>query len=189
LKLLRQNFIPSVLVALTGIVLPFLLSFLLIPISNIDIRTAIAAAVALSSTSLGTICDILLRAKLIKSNVGTVIVTAAMMDDVVGFIMVSVISSIGEESNGKSIVQTVLCSLGAPLVFMLICCAKKLCPKSRLANWVEEHEFDKAVWTIMILGPLSAAEYTRASILFVIYLSGVSTSYLLKDSILAKYDQ
>src|ERR1700738_1403394 len=97
LFLLKQTSLLSIMVALTGILLPIALSFLLIPIYAplISRLVAFAAGASLSSTSVGTIFAILSAENLTSTRVGTVLVTAAMLDDVVGLIMVKIISNIG----------------------------------------------------------------------------------------------
>lgn len=56
---------------------------------------AFSAGASLCSTSLGTTLAILSAAGLQRTKVGTVLMSAAMMDDVVGLVMVKIIASLG----------------------------------------------------------------------------------------------
>ena len=84
----------SILVAATGIAFPIALSFLLIPMTSqwksISGLTAFAAGASLASTSLGTTYAVLFASNLVQTRVGTILATAAMLDDVVGLVMVKI---------------------------------------------------------------------------------------------------
>lgn len=70
--------------ALTGIVLPIGLSFVLIVLVNASPLQAFAAGAALCSTSLGTTFTVMQTSGLSTTRMGVVLTSAAMMDDVVG---------------------------------------------------------------------------------------------------------
>ncbi|KAI9807660.1 MAG: hypothetical protein M1825_005601 [Sarcosagium campestre] len=99
---IRSNLILSIATAFTGICLPMALSFVLIALNDATPLQAFAAGAALCSTSLGTTFTVLESSGLTNSRLGTVLASAAMMDDVVGLIMVQIIASLGqaEESFG-----------------------------------------------------------------------------------------
>ena len=92
----KDNLWLSIAVALTGITLPIALSFSLkgLMTSTTNLQ-AFAAGAALCSTSLGTTFNVLAASGLTTTRLGTVLTTAAMLDDVVGLIMVQVISNLG----------------------------------------------------------------------------------------------
>lgn len=115
----------SAAIATIGLTLPISLSFLLLkfPFTVLAGNAAAAAAAdavvvvvvveypqplaafsagaSLCSTSLGTTLAILSAAGLQQTKVGTVLMSAAMMDDVVGLVMVKIIASLGS-SDGLS---------------------------------------------------------------------------------------
>lgn len=94
-KKLRSNMRLAVCVALTGIAFPIGLSFALIPLLGISPLQGFAAGAALCSTSLGTTFEVLNASGLAETRVGAVLGLAAMMDDVVGLVMVQVIGNLG----------------------------------------------------------------------------------------------
>lgn len=105
----------SAAIATIGLILPISLSFLLLvfpftavegnAVADVDVVVVVAeypqplaafsAGASLCSTSLGTTLAILSAAGLQQTKVGTVLMSAAMMDDVVGLVMVKIIASLG----------------------------------------------------------------------------------------------
>lgn len=71
------------------------LSFVLGRLIDATYIQCFAAGAALCSTSLGTTLTVLGTSGLIKSRLGVVLSSAAIMDDVVGLVMVQVISNLG----------------------------------------------------------------------------------------------
>ncbi len=100
---LRATAYMSVSMATIGLLLPIALSLLLLvfPFSVGDQilhptpLAAFSAGASLCSTSLGTTFAILSAAGLSKTRVGVVLVGAAMMDDVVGLVMVKIVTALG----------------------------------------------------------------------------------------------
>jgi Kef-type K+ transport system membrane component KefB len=81
---LKANLALSAGVALTGISLPIGLSYVLLKLCDATLLQAFAAGAALCSTSLGTTFTVLSTSGLVKTRMGVVLASAAMMDDVVG---------------------------------------------------------------------------------------------------------
>lgn len=109
LDLLKANFFLSVLAATAGIITPIALCYLLLFLGfgYGALETFIVGA-ALSTTSIGTTFIVIsnsVNVDLTQTKVGTVLVSAALFDDIVGLIMVSVISNLGgiEDGGGTNI--------------------------------------------------------------------------------------
>jgi len=92
---LNANLALSIAVAITGIGLPIALSFMSQELAGASSLQAFSAGAALCSTSLGTTFIILGTSGLTNTRLGTVLTTAAILDDVVCLIMVQVISNLG----------------------------------------------------------------------------------------------
>ncbi|KAK7743989.1 hypothetical protein SLS62_010404 [Diatrype stigma] len=110
---MRANLLLSVCVALTGIAAPIALSFAALPpmlggATSTSPAQSFAAGAALCSTSLGTTFAVLGASGLVPTRLGCVLTTAAMMDDVVGLVMVQVVASLGSSSAAFSAADTVL---------------------------------------------------------------------------------
>ncbi|KAK2865228.1 hypothetical protein FQN49_003791, partial [Arthroderma sp. PD_2] len=85
---LKANISLSVAVAATGVCFPMAIAFVLQPLAKATPLQAFAAGAALCSTSLGTTFTILNTSGLLATRLGTVLSSAAMMDDVIGLVMV-----------------------------------------------------------------------------------------------------
>jgi Kef-type K+ transport system membrane component KefB len=128
---LRQNAYASVSVATIGVLMPIALSFLLLvfPFSSSTGGTAyptplaaFSAGASLCSTSLGMTFAILSAANMQKTRVGVVLVGAAMMDDVVGLVMVNIVTTLGRGGTGGwPIARPIAASFGLLIVTLAIC--------------------------------------------------------------------
>jgi Kef-type K+ transport system membrane component KefB len=183
--MLKHNFVISVLVALTGILLPIALSFILIPMfwsPTITPLAAFTAGASLCSTSLGTTYAILSAAQLERTRIGTVLVAAAMMDDLVGLIMVSVVSSLTKTVDAKTVGRPI----GVSFVFLFASIiVMKFFPGllKRFSNPIRKIHFEGlrfVVSGLALLGLVAASGYAGTSILFVGYLTGISATYLFE---------
>lgn len=181
------------LVAITGIGLPIALSFILIPLftslTDVSFLTAFAAGASLSSTSLGTTFAILSAAKLTTTRLGTVLITAAMIDDVVGLVMVTVIASIGVSVDPQTIARPIWVSVVLLLVVIFgSMIAKRILNRYPLKipkGWTDQFAF--VMTGTLLMGMTAAAGYAGTSVLFSVYLAGVSATYLSQGRALECY--
>lgn len=129
LALLRRTAYLSVSVATIGLLMPIALSFLLLvlPFSSSagpaypTPLAAFSAGASLCSTSLGTTFAILSSANMQHTRVGVVLVGAAMMDDVVGLVMVNIVTTLGNGGTGGwQIARPVAASFGLLLVTLAV---------------------------------------------------------------------
>ncbi|CAG8948999.1 hypothetical protein HYFRA_00002127 [Hymenoscyphus fraxineus] len=107
MKLLKKSMGMSISVATVGLIAPIASSFLLLvfPFGE-GVRegwptplAGFSAGAALCSTSLGTTFVVLGEVGMQKTRAGTILVGAAMMDDVVGLVMVNIVTTLGEGSS------------------------------------------------------------------------------------------
>lgn len=115
----------SLLVATTGILLPIGFSFLLIPFGASPLQ-CFSAGASLSATSLGTAFATLSSSGLLNTDVGTLLTSAAMLDDVIGLVMLQVVTELstgqGTASNySRTIGRALGASVGLVLVVVIIC--------------------------------------------------------------------
>ena len=187
---LKSNLGLSVLVALTGISLPIAFAFCLRSLASATALQAFAAGAALCSTSLGTTFTILSTSGLTNTRLGTVLTSAAMMDDVVGLVLVQVISKLGSDSSSVHpipVVRPIVVSIGLVL-FVVLNCYYLVKPVSRLIRGrdssammrIVRRQPDEAMLiahTILLFGLVAAASYAGTSNLFAAYLAGASISW------------
>ena len=129
LALLRKTAYMSISVATIGLLMPIALSFILLvfPFSSSSGTlypsplAGFSAGASLCSTSLGTTFAILSSAGMQQTRVGVVLVGAAMMDDVVGLVMVNIVTTLGDGGmGGWPIARPIVASFGLLLVTLAL---------------------------------------------------------------------
>jgi Kef-type K+ transport system membrane component KefB len=176
----------------TGVLFPIGLSYLLLYLGSGygAVETFIIGA-ALSATSLGTTFAVIASASknvdLSQTCVGAVLVSAAVIDDVTGLIMSSVIHDLGQLSAGGDVNLEWL--IGRPIVAS----AAMAILTPVLTKWLFaplfrryiEHNFAKfdhlsnIMLMILVMSAfISIAAYSGASILFGVFLAGAFLTYL-----------
>jgi Kef-type K+ transport system membrane component KefB len=197
-KSMQNTFFLSICVALTGILLPIALSFSLVALASATKLQAFAAGAALCSTSLGTTFSLLKTTGLTTSRLGTVLTSAAMLDDVVGLIMVQVIANLGSGRGSihpSTILRPVFVSVGFATVLPLAC-------KYVVRPFAEKRLFDNTnrpallnrvvtgtsvgfvLMTAFLMALVSAASYAGTSNLFAAYLAGAIVAWVDENSLL-----
>ncbi|QDS70207.1 hypothetical protein FKW77_006882 [Venturia effusa] len=189
---LKANIVLSIFVALTGICVPIALSFTLQGIAGASPLQAFAAGAALCSTSLGTTFTILGTTDLTDTRLGVVLTSAAMLDDVVGLVMVQIISNLGASGSGFNsitVIRPVFVSLGFAVIFPLACWVLVSPMTSKLNNyrhnnpdgWVQRliirEQTAFILHTLILIAMVTTSSYAGTSNLFAAYLSGAMVSW------------
>ncbi|KAB8259391.1 Sodium/hydrogen exchanger family-domain-containing protein [Aspergillus pseudonomiae] len=145
---------------------------------------------ALSATSLGTTFAVISSASktvdLAQTRVGSVLVSAAVIDDVVGLVLSSIISDLGKLSNsdanlgwiiGRPIVASVAMAILTPVVtkFLFAPIFRKYI-EFHFARY--DHISNIILMTLVLCAFISIAAYTGTSVLFGAFLAGTFLSYL-----------
>ncbi|PNP39116.1 hypothetical protein TGAMA5MH_08968 [Trichoderma gamsii] len=192
LKALKANFFLSSCIAVTGISVPVGLSFILQELSDATPLQSFAAGAALCSTSLGTTFTVLRSTGLMSSRLGVVLTSAAMMDDVVGLVMVQVISNLGPSSasiGAVTIIRPLLVSLAFAVCAPLVCVwmAKPLTlwlnsqrvthPKGAINILLSKERTPWIIHTCILIGSIVGSTYAGTSNLFAAYIAGASIGW------------
>ncbi|KAJ5925186.1 hypothetical protein N7454_007825 [Penicillium verhagenii] len=188
IKSVKANLLLSICVAVTGIGAPIGLSFILKDLVSASSVQAFAAGAALSSTSLGTTFTILSSTDLITTRLGTVTTTAAMLDDVVGLVMIQVISNLGDTGatsfNPITVIRPVFVSLGFALGTFLVCAfclgptiKNILTTKNKVPEFATTMQFGFLWHTALLIGIVAGGSFAGTSSLFAAYLAGVIVSW------------
>ncbi|KXJ89743.1 Sodium/hydrogen exchanger family-domain-containing protein [Microdochium bolleyi] len=191
---LKANLPLAIAVAATGIAAPMGLSFVLGPLVGATALQCFAAGAALCSTSLGTTFTVLSTSGLSATRLGSVLSTAAMMDDVVGLVMVQIVSSLGSvagEGAGSSVSIEPVTVLRPVLVSVAFAVVIPLTNRFLLRpamRYLDDKEEEKTravlgvlatregalmIHTALLLGLVAAAAYAGASVLLAAYLAGI----------------
>jgi len=192
LQSLKANLFLSSAVALTGIAVPIGLSYVLLGLLPLSPVQAFAAGAALCSTSLGTTFTVLATSGLTESRLGVVLTSAAMMDDVVGLVMVQIIPTLGAGSSFTEItvIRPVFVSVAFAVLVPLICLFIAKPVLQRACDYLDrpENARHKAIfWTSkaalifqtgLLLAMVTGATYAGTSNLFAAYLAGAAVTWL-----------
>lgn len=198
LDALLQMLPLSICVALTGLLTPIAISFILTPAFGFPLIHSFAAGAALSSTSLGTILTVLqprvIGFDIRQSKLGVVLLSAAVMDDVVAFIFAKILAIIGSGQTGGNelgvgIGRTIGVTIGLAVVAIPICrwILKPLYKQlmARRQRWQGKSWGGQGlilmIMTVLFIGMIAAAGYGGTSPLYGVYLAGLITSYLSRD--------
>ncbi|KAL2429636.1 hypothetical protein ABEF95_008373 [Exophiala dermatitidis] len=192
-KSVQSTLFLSSCVAVAGIVLPIAFSFSLLALADASNLQAFAAGAALCSTSLGTTFSILKTTGLTNSRLGTVLTSAAMLDDVVGLIMVQVISNLGsgnQSIHATTVIRPIFVSVGFALILPLACrflvkpilihhssAITKTVDSCRGIRLGSESSVYFLLFTALLVGLVSAASYAGTSGLFAAYLAGACVTW------------
>ncbi|GES64608.1 sodium/hydrogen exchanger [Aspergillus terreus] len=192
IDLLKANLMLSMLGAATGVCMPIGLSYLLLYLGfgYGAVETFIIGA-ALSATSLGTTFAVISSASstvdLAQTRVGSVLVSAAVIDDVVGLVMASVIGNLGQIEGGQDvnlgwlIGRPIVASIGMAIVTPVV---TKYLFAPIFRRFIEHHfaRYDHISNIILMTLSLSAfitiAAYTGTSVLFGAFLAGTFLTYI-----------
>lgn len=131
----EELFLPSLplatIAALTGVLLPLAFTFALFYAFSYPTIDALAAGAALASTSLGTTFYVL-RAQsghldLASTRIGTILVGAALIDDIIALVLLSVIKELGDGSVtslgwtvGRPVLASVAMAILGPVVAFFV---------------------------------------------------------------------
>ena len=194
IRSLKANAGISALVALTGICLPVAFAFCLRSLASATNLQAFAAGTALCSTSLGTTFTILSASGLTNTRLATVVTSAAMLDDVVGLVLVQVISKLGSGPSSVhaiTVVRPIVVSIGLALL-VLLACLYLVKPVASLIDGfgftavmraIQKHpnEATLVAHAALLFGTVAAASYAGTSNLFAAYLAGASISWYYSE--------
>lgn len=167
------------------------LSFILAPLVGASPLQAFAAGAALCSTSLGTTFTLLATSGLTTTRLGVVLTSAAMMDDVVGLIMVQVISNLGSlpSLDAVTVVRPIFVSLAFAILLPLACrfivlpstrsiAAKRQSnPESRINKLFQNELTALTVHTVTLTAVVISATYAGSSGLLGAYIAGAMVSW------------
>lgn len=183
LDLLRKNAVFSVLGATTGVCFPIGFSFIMIYLAyGYTAVDAFVVGAALSATSLGTTFTVISSTaknfSFVATNVGSLLICAAVIDDVSGLIMASVISQLGDSTAnlgwviGRPIVASAAITILTPLTFKYIAAPffRKFI-ESKLRR--SPHKSNFVLMVLILCAYIVIAYYAGTSMLFGAYIAGV----------------
>jgi Kef-type K+ transport system membrane component KefB len=112
---------PAAAVAMAGMALPFAGGFAVARWLSFSVLTSIFVGAALTATSIGITARVLSELKLLQRKEGQIILGAAVVDDVLGLVVLAVVSQMaeGERVSGAEIVRAAGLAIGFLLVALV----------------------------------------------------------------------
>ncbi len=148
----RRN--VAVTTAIAGVIVPFGGGILLGYLLNLSQAETLFIAIALSITSIGVSVRILVDYKQLNTLIGTAIISAAVLDDIIGIFLLGILSAVamqGTTLTGDSLSAGMLIAIGFLVLFVLIA-PRLLRFIFNLARKTETHEMVYSVVIIIALG-------------------------------------
>lgn len=112
---------PAVAVALAGMILPFAAGYLVTSRLGYPSMTAVFVGAALTATSIGITARVLSELRILDTREGQIILGAAVVDDVLGLVVLAVVSRLAEGAAVSA--GTVLRASGLALGFLVVAVA------------------------------------------------------------------
>src|SRR5262245_4692839 len=109
---------PAIAVALTGMVLPFAGGYLLTHALGYGPLTAVFVGAALTATSIGITARVLSELGVLKTREGQIILGAAVIDDVLGLVVLAIVSGVAEK--GELSAAGALRTGGFSILFLVV---------------------------------------------------------------------
>lgn len=137
IRLLKKHFKPSLNVAIFGVILPVGLTLLTAILFNINLKESIFMSVVFAATSVSISVEVLKSLNYLSSDSGTVILGAAVVDDILAISILSVMSG---TLTGDFHISKLALLLGLWIVFGIITYAvyKWIIPAiMKLSNYIE----------------------------------------------------
>ncbi|EFQ98471.1 hypothetical protein MGYG_01499 [Nannizzia gypsea CBS 118893] len=189
---LKANISLSMTVAVTGICCPMGLAFVLQPLAEAVPLQSFAAGAALCSTSLGTTFTVLNSSGLLSTRLGTVLSSAAMIDDVIGLVMIQVVSNLGQEKtslNPVTVIRPLAVSFGLAITVPVVCRlivkpitlqlnqTRHKAPSGYTNKFCTMAHTAPIIHTLILFGLVTGATFAGTSNLFAAYLAGAAISW------------
>ncbi len=120
IKEIKKNGLPSIVITLLGVIVPLIFGFLVgwgidkqfKPFnSKADIMHSLFFGIMLTATSVGITVEVLKELGKLKGKVGSSILSAAILDDIIGILILSIVISLNGSGSGEgsvSIAETVI---------------------------------------------------------------------------------
>lgn len=168
----------GVAIALVGSILPILFGFCIAMALGTDVKGSIAAGACFGPTSLGIAMNILRQGKIVNTPVGQLIVSAAVIDDMIALIILSQLEALTDEITAKAVLIPVVSALaylgigGYIAVYILPPFIEKY-----ILSKIDKDFRGKMEMVIMfglLIGLMPATYYCEASFLVGAFISGLT---------------
>eukprot|EP00934_Nitzschia_sp_Nitz4_P000672 Nitzschia sp. Nitz4//scaffold12_size214221//175755//178084//NITZ4_001527-RA/size214221-augustus-gene-0.35-mRNA-1//-1//CDS//3329535101//672//frame0 len=167
------------LIAFVGSVLPIGLGMLITKILNItDVKGVIAAGATFGPTSLGIALNILKSGGVLNTPVGQLIISAAVIDDMIALVVLSQLEALVGEITVSSVLIPVVSALGFLIVggYAAIFVLPPLINRYILCHFDQKHHghVEIAIMFLLVIVLMPATYYGKASYLMGCFVAGLT---------------
>lgn len=168
----------GLIIAIIGSILPIGLALVIALAIGTDTKGAIAAGACFGPTSLGIAMNILRQGKIVNTPVGQLVISAAVIDDMIALIILSQLGALAGDASVAAIVIPIVSALG----FLIIggALAVTLVPRfldTYFFGKIKKENHGQAGLALMFLilfGMMPATYYAKSSFLMGAFLSGLA---------------
>jgi Kef-type K+ transport system membrane component KefB len=179
LEMIKQIGRRGFIVALVGSFLPLLMGTgIAVGVAKLQIMEALAVGASLAPTSMAIALAILKQGKALQNPVGQLIITAAILDDVIALILLSELKALQETPTAMNIITPILSSvlftvsIGSLAVFAI----PRVTELRLIKKYSETEMFTYVCFFIMFglcIGLMNATYYGQSSFLLGTFLAGL----------------
>lgn len=176
IQLLKKHFKPSVNVAIFGVILPVALTLLTAVLFKINLRESIFISVVFAATSVSISVEVLKSLNYLSTDSGTVILGAAVVDDILAISILSVMSG---TLTGDFSAMKLVGLLGLWIVFGIITYAayKWIIPQiMKLANYIEATHASTIMALLICLLFAVLADVVQLDAVLGAFVAGIAVS-------------
>ncbi len=165
-------------IAIIGSILPISIGFGISRAVGVDLSGSIAAGACFGPTSAGIAMSTLRRAGILESNVGQLVVCAAVIDDMIALVVLSQLNALVGDASASSIAVPIASAVGFLVVggTIAVRVMPTLLDRYYFANIEMENHGTAgvALMFLFLIGMMPATYYAKASYLMGAFLSGLS---------------
>eukprot|EP00584_Thalassiosira_punctigera_P009402 CAMPEP_0172543510 /NCGR_PEP_ID=MMETSP1067-20121228/13882_1 /TAXON_ID=265564 ORGANISM="Thalassiosira punctigera, Strain Tpunct2005C2" /NCGR_SAMPLE_ID=MMETSP1067 /ASSEMBLY_ACC=CAM_ASM_000444 /LENGTH=824 /DNA_ID=CAMNT_0013329939 /DNA_START=341 /DNA_END=2815 /DNA_ORIENTATION=+ len=167
----------GMIIAIIGSVLPIALAFVIALAIGTDIPGSIAAGACFGPTSLGIAMNILRQGKIVNTPVGQLIVSAAVIDDMIALIILSQLGALTGEASVATIVIPIVSALGFLIIggIFAVTALPKFLNRFFFAKIKKENHGSAGLGLMFLIlfAMMPATYYAKSSFLMGAFLSGL----------------
>lgn len=162
----------SIIVALLGVILPFVLGFYVTRFFEFSFLPALFVGAALTATSVGINASILGEFNMFKSKIGTLIIGSAVIDDVIGVLILTILGGIA--AAGGIVLENLLLTVVGIVLFFLISLTLGIKLVKKLSSRISLRRNDLMLFGLIIIFLFAlAAEKIGLEIIIGAFVAGL----------------
>jgi Kef-type K+ transport system membrane component KefB len=147
--------------AVAGVIVPFLIGLGIGSLFSLSLFETIFISITLSITSIGISVRSLVDLRQLNSDVGTTIVSAAVFDDIIGIVMLAILSSIAAQAETSELSLIFGIAIGILFLLFFITIGRRMIVA--LFRWARKTETHEMLYSLAIILALLSAYLAYAA--------------------------